>query len=352
MCQVLAIADDMTGALEVGAKLSQLGSSVSTDMNFTFSRERNVVVIDTETRHVPGEEAAAKIYQIARAARALEIEIVYKKTDSTLRGNVGPEIRALARAYPEKSIVFLPAYPMLGRTVRQGHLLVDGEPVHRSAFAHDALNPVGTSYVLDVLAEGELSPTPGRLEPGHVRVFDSETEADVAAVIKLALAEWPLPVFCGPGSVARHLAAALGCSETLPDRTIVKTAIVVNGSRHEIARRQIQHALRCGWPILSAGKAATSGWTILATDGPAERTAAMVCDVLARNQVDCLVVFGGDTAYAILRFLRKSTVIPVGELFPGIPLSRAGELQLVTKAGGFGPVDLLCKIRDSLSGGR
>ena len=69
-----------------------------------------MVVIDTETRHVPGEEAAAKIYQIAQAARALEIEIVYKKTDALHCEEMsGPKSRALARAYPEKSIPF--SYP-------------------------------------------------------------------------------------------------------------------------------------------------------------------------------------------------------------------------------------------------
>ena len=104
-----------------------------------------------------------------------------------------------------------------------------------------------------------------------------------------------------------------------------------------------------GWPVFSPHELLSnplkSGWTILTTAGPAGRAGAIVRDILGRTQVDCLVVFGGDTAYEILRALGVSTIIPVGELFPGIPLSRAGELQLVTKAGGFGPVDLLPRIR-------
>jgi uncharacterized protein YgbK (DUF1537 family) len=93
-------------------------------------------------------------------------------------------------------------------------------------------------------------------------------------------------------------------------------------------------------------------WTILEADAPAHRTGPIVGEVLQRTPVDCLIVFGGDTAYSILRALGASTVIPVCELLPGIPISRVGELQLVTKAGGFGPVDVLPKIRERLSGGR
>src|SRR5580704_9108533 len=113
MCRVLAIADDMTGALEVGAKLAELGSSVTTTTDRVFRRGRSVAVIDTETRHVSGDAAAAKVYDLARSARKFQVEFVYKKTDSTLRGNVGAELHALARAYPEKRILFLPAYPAL-----------------------------------------------------------------------------------------------------------------------------------------------------------------------------------------------------------------------------------------------
>ncbi len=189
-CRVLAIADDMTGALEAGAKLAPLGSLVTTQTELRFSVQNKVIVMDTETRHVSSREAAEKTYRIAQAARQLQTEIIYKKTDSTLRGNIGPEIHALARAYPERPIVFLPAYPRLGRTVRGGYLYIDGQPVNHTPFAHDALNPVKTHSVPEVLGNSELSihldetGTASTLQDGHVHVFDSETDADIAAVIQ------------------------------------------------------------------------------------------------------------------------------------------------------------------------
>jgi uncharacterized protein YgbK (DUF1537 family) len=365
--RILTIADDMTGALEVGSKLCNLGSLVTTGPDLAFSRQHNAIVMDTETRHLSSAEAGEKVCRIAKAARRLRVEVVYKKTDSTLRGNIGSEVHALARAYPERPIVFLPAYPRLGRTVRHGHLRVDGELVHRTAFAHDALNPVQTSYVPEVLDHGELSihvmetAMAERLESSHVYVFDSETDADMYSVIRQAFAARPLPLFCGPGSVSRHLAIALGCSDMGCSDAPVKmpavtSVLVVNGSRHERSEEQIQHARDRGWPSLSAAEllrsTTQSEWTILDAHVPADRMGEIVAEVLAVRRVDCLVIFGGDTAFSILRALGASTVIPVGELFPGIPVSRLGELQLVTKAGGFGPPDVLSNIREILSRGR
>ena len=361
-CRILALADDMTGALEVGATLAGFGSLVTTSTEPHFSFEHNVIVIDTETRHFSSVEASVKIYGIAQRARGLNVDILYKKTDSTLRGNIGAEIEGLVHACPDRPIVFLPAYPQLGRTVRRGHLHVDGEPVHRTGFARDALNPVVTSYVPDVLADSDLpihlheTTEATRLEAGHVYVFDSETDSDVASVIKMAMEASPPPVFCGPASVAGHLATALGYSHVPHQLPPALNVLVVNGSRHERAQQQVRYALSLEWPIIGAQKLLSNpvqtGWTILDVAAPAHRTGPIVRNVLRRMLVDCLVVFGGDTAYSILRALGASTLIPVCELFPGIPVSRVGELQLVTKAGGFGPIDVLPKIRELLSGGR
>jgi uncharacterized protein YgbK (DUF1537 family) len=44
-------------------------------------------------------------------------------------------------------------------------------------------------------------------------------------------------------------------------------------------------------------------------------------------------------------------VFPLGELAPGVPVSRIGASRLlVTKAGGFGGPDLLLEVRDKLNG--
>src|SRR5947209_7900967 len=142
MTDILALADDLTGALEVGAKFAAHGIPSVVTTQVEAAPEYPVVVIDTETRHVSEAEAAAAM-QVAVGAGA---RLVYKKTDSTLRGNIAAELRALA-ANLHSRIAYIPAYPALGRTVKNGHLYVHGIPVHQSPTAHDILNPVADSSI-------------------------------------------------------------------------------------------------------------------------------------------------------------------------------------------------------------
>jgi uncharacterized protein YgbK (DUF1537 family) len=70
------------------------------------------------------------------------------------------------------------------------------------------------------------------------------------------------------------------------------------------------------------------------------------------DRFDALIVFGGDTAFAILRALQCPMLRPLGEIVPGVPLSlvryRGRDLIIMTKAGGFGPVDILATMRSLL----
>src|SRR5882762_6252805 len=102
---VLALADDATGALE----------------------------IDTETRQQSDERARAVVRSIAMRAKESGVAHIYKKTDSTLRGPIAAEFRGLLDVWPELPLVYAPAYPALGRTVRSGVLYVDGRPVSETA---------------------------------------------------------------------------------------------------------------------------------------------------------------------------------------------------------------------------
>jgi uncharacterized protein YgbK (DUF1537 family) len=119
--RILALADDATGALEAGAQFAREIMPVpvwfgveSPDLEMFAGPE--CLVIDTETRHLTPSEAGARVRRFARP----DIAAVYKKTDSTLRGNIAAEFRALRDAYPERPLVYVPAYPDLGRTVVSG----------------------------------------------------------------------------------------------------------------------------------------------------------------------------------------------------------------------------------------
>jgi uncharacterized protein YgbK (DUF1537 family) len=65
---------------------------------------------------------------------------------------------------------------------------------------------------------------------------------------------------------------------------------------------------------------------------------------VAAQQAHAVILFGGDTALAVWRALGISTLVPLGELFPGIAVSRSGQRIFVTKAGGYGTPDLVAEI--------
>ena len=84
----------------------------------------------------------------------------------------------------------------------------------------------------------------------------------------------------------------------------------------------------------------------------------LVRDIVDSAAVLTIAVFGGDTAFALVEALGISSLEPVREICQGTAVSRAlfgshtaAELHLVTKAGGFGPVDVVDRIVGALEQG-
>jgi uncharacterized protein YgbK (DUF1537 family) len=329
--QILALADDMTGALEVGARFA--ASGIPTAVTTQWSEDAPAVVIDTETRHLPESEAACVVYELARKATAARL--IYKKTDSTLRGNIAAELDAVARAFPASPLIYAPAYPVMGRTVRNGHLYVDGVLVTETEFARDPLNPVHESHVQTLLARYPHA--------AAIRVIDGETDADLDAAARLVTC-----LAAGPAAFAHAIAKVLDVARVAPPPfPCLSRCVVINGSLHQVSARQIANAQAAGWPTVGPDEIPRdAGWWLLSNG-------AGIRGIVENRTVDGLVVFGGDTAYAILDALGRPTVWPLGEIVPGVPVSRVHpDLHLITKAGGFGATDILDTIRQALARSR
>ena len=113
MVELAVIADDFTGALDTGIKFAKAGmkTQVMLHSDFHFSEVNSaceVLVIDTETRHLKPESAYQIVYTLVKRCRAGHISRFYKKTDSALRGCIGKELTALCDALGE-SVEFIPA---------------------------------------------------------------------------------------------------------------------------------------------------------------------------------------------------------------------------------------------------
>src|SRR5215469_6142066 len=142
------IADDLTGAAEIGAVGLRHGLRAEIVRIGRPSGRADVVCMDTDSRSCPAEEAGKRAAAAARELRAAGARWIYKKVDSVLRGQVTAEIEAVMKQLKLERALLLPANPSLGRTIKDGHYYLRGRPLHRTEFAHDPHFPRRSSQVL------------------------------------------------------------------------------------------------------------------------------------------------------------------------------------------------------------
>ena len=349
--RILSIADDMTGALEVGSVFAAFGfqSVVGTQ---PMSRDlAEVVVVDSETRHDTPAAASERIVLITREYGDLP-NFIYKKTDSTLRGNIHSELSAIYGLFPHLRIGYAPAYPAQGRTMKNGLLYVNGRKLHETSAAQDEFNPVRSSSIRELI--GPDIPCV---------IFDGENEMDLLNAAETILADHTLRIFAGPTAIARALAQQL--RPTISEVKLfppVRACVIVNGSRTDCSESQVAHAVHSG--CLSHD--AHENWTASVLEAPkglkpeivAARRAEHTVGLLQRHRQDAVFLIGGDTAFAFIAALGHPVLHPIAEVLPGIAVSRIfsadlrtclpdynRDLIVVTKSGGFGQLDVICSVR-------
>src|SRR5215467_10725173 len=98
---VTIVADDLTGACDTGALFAGRGPvSVVVAPNLP-DVDLEVVTLDTETRALSDDDAAAAMRRVGAAlAPRLARSALFKKIDSTFRGPVAVELDALVEAAP------------------------------------------------------------------------------------------------------------------------------------------------------------------------------------------------------------------------------------------------------------
>jgi len=129
----LVVADDLTGACDTGHEFAARGYRTRVALHPAGSPgDAEVLVVDTDSRYAPADVAADAV---RAAVEAHPAETLYKKIDSTLRGNLAAEVTAALQARvdrgtrdgtPDGLAVVAPAAPATGRTTACGVHLVEG----------------------------------------------------------------------------------------------------------------------------------------------------------------------------------------------------------------------------------
>lgn len=155
MIKLAVIADDLTGANDTAVQFAKNNISSCVRINFdqkNLLRETSeVVVFDTDSRDIDATLAHNKVKKLCKALQDSGVAHVYKKVDSTLRGNLGAEIEAITNVFQPEVTVIAPAFPSNKRTTVGGFHLLDGTPIELTEIAYAPKSPVKESRIIELL---------------------------------------------------------------------------------------------------------------------------------------------------------------------------------------------------------
>ncbi|WP_329055250.1 4-hydroxythreonine-4-phosphate dehydrogenase [Streptomyces violaceus] len=373
---VLALADDLSGAAETAVALRSpariLLGPVAVPVT---SAPGESLVLDLDSRQLPGAEAARAVRDVTHTAPAQTV--LFKKVDSLLRGNLAAE--AAAYAHGGRGVVIATALPAARRTVRGGVVRLDGVPLHETDAWRAEARPAPPSVAASL---GDLPSAPVPLAdvrgaPGALRealracfaqgrhpVCDAETETDLDAITAAALELGPGIRLLGTGGLAGALGRLLGtpAENALVPGEAVRPLLIVVGTAEPSARGQVAHLLADGahqvthstHELLHSPRRLAppvTAVTVVRVTGTADpslarRLVAALADTVADAAHDCdLVLTGGETARRVLDVLRVTDLRPVGQIHHGAVLSRTPDgRSVVTRPGSYGEADSLRRI--------
>lgn len=326
--KVAVIADDLTGALDSSTPLALAGLRVvvatrPAGVAAALALNADVVVANSVTRAEPPAIAAELVSGIAEQLAAAEPQIVFKKIDSRLKGNVRAEIEATAQAFGRSGIVVAPAVPDQGRLTVQRHVTGYG---------------VQTSLPIAPLV------------PAAARIVDATDQDDLDALV--ATTDWSRTLAVGARGIGTALARTFGPFRQGQFSPDPRTLIAI-GSHDPITAAQLLRLPKVVEQIdapqghLSAHVACLPAVVISSGEylGPdaalSSRFAEGVARTIERLDPHTLVLSGGDTALAVLDALNVALVFPQGEAAPGLPwflIERENRptIRCIVKSGGFG----------------
>jgi uncharacterized protein YgbK (DUF1537 family) len=391
----LIVADDITGANDTGVQIRRRGIPISVVFSSKLITGQDSCVLDTESRGLSDKDAFDKVSAGVAAIPFGKFTYVMKKVDSTLRGNIGAETKAIDKYYKSELIICAPALPNLGRTTVDKIHLLNGVPISQTEIAKDPKAPVTVDNIhklmsnsfdepvvhigLDTVRAGSIPLTGGR-----VFTFDATSNADMRNIILSALGTKKRILWIGTAAMADNL---------LSIKKVIPPALAVVGSLSSVSREQLLYAEKQGIQLvkvpmydvlekkikpedistqvvelLKEGKdtilhsastysaeelkksndvAAGQNMTIEELSLFTQKTLGQLTGQILKDVVvSGLFLTGGDTAMSFFEVADSSGSSITTEIAVGIPLMRlrGGKfegLRIITKAGAFGKEDAI-----------
>jgi uncharacterized protein YgbK (DUF1537 family) len=353
---IAVIADDLTGAAELGGIGIRHGLKTEIRLAVGDYTEADLLVIAADSRSKDEAAAIEEMTRITRDLHRLKADFIYKKTDSVLRGHVIAELKVHLQILDCPLALLIPANPSLGRTIRDGHYYLNGEPIHHSSFSIDPEFPIHDSDLQSML-HTKARPLPIRKPTEQLPVR--------GIVIGEAQSEDELHQWAKKIPPKALLAGAAGFFSSIldlrypinrPDIPPLKNPVLyISGSTFEPNRNLIREQAANGGPVIWLW---SPGWqdsiltnlrdrrkaivTMQPSGDPAlelrTRMANDLSPILSQAKPAELIIEGGSTAYAILQQMGWRQFIPEQEFAQGVvrmSVPDAPGLHVTVKPGSY-----------------
>lgn len=262
--KIIIIADDFTGANDTGVQFRMTGLKVNVIISTLRLKEdlelTDVLVIDLESRFDTKDAAYQKCFNLGKQILNLENTFVYKKLDSTFRGNIGSEIDGLMDSLHIKLLLLAPAWPANGRITKNGKVFIHGTKLAETEAANDLRNPIKHSRIAEIIrlqSKRTCSEIPTKIfqegtakknelmlkeldKGSEILIFDSLKEDDLENIANFIKTISNLPILiAGSAGLASHL-----CKHYVspPD----PVCFIFSGSVSEKSSIQLKHTISQG----------------------------------------------------------------------------------------------------------
>lgn len=372
------ITDDFTGASEIAGIALAKGYRTVIETQTVSQTDADVLVIASNMRSLDRESAGNMSTQLTEQILALEPEIIFKKVDSVLRGNVGSELEAQMEAESKPRALLVPANPSLQRTIVDGIYYVGDSPIANSDFAENYDFSSTSSRVVDILknrgTNNAVCISPGdEFEGDGVHIANAGSSED--------LKSWAGRINgqTVPAGAADFFSAILDCrppgqihDDSASTAMVLGRTLYVCGSNFPSSQKAVVDAESLGLCVMSmpdeiyyngqVDAALVELWSqqvctalrdqknvaiiALQTPGDSSLSGAQVTLALAsvarravtENCVDDLMIEGGATAHALMSALKINSLFPVEALATGVTRMKVDSypnLHVTMKPGSY-----------------
>lgn len=381
--ECLLIADDLTGACDTAVQFVRRGLSSRVELKLSGRRAptmSRVVAFNTNSRNDDVVGSRRKIEEAADRCSHLRANIVFKKIDSTLRGNVGEEIATALRMFNCVAAIVAPAFPSMHRFVHDGILhWVDcsggGEIDIRCLLAKQGLSrenlallkPEGRT-VVKFAADLDRQIRDGK----HLLVVDCDSQRDLCLAVASGLKLSRSLLWVGSAglgmAVADHIAQPQN-RKPVPVTTDAPLIFAI-GSTHPATARQKRKLLDATQSvevepgpetIETARHALGTQHHLIVSIEEGRRSESSLRQFFAGLEgipVAAIFLTGGDTGALVCDAIAAHSIDLRDEIAPGFPWGilcggMFHGLQVASKAGSFGDEDALLRCAEFFApGGR